>query len=108
MSTTISNVLLNSLRTYAKNMIAYARYMVGGTWYRSELNSAEVAENGAVQVTFYIEPKSGISIPATRFQLCNASGTVLVSRTETVSFTEYVDKILIRFKVGIIIGDNNA
>jgi len=102
-TTTITAALLNGLRNRIVDMVSYGRYKIGGAWYRANLNSSQVQTNGAVHVTFYIERQSG-NTPATEFQLCDANGTVLVDRSEEVSFTQFVDKILIRFKLGVSVG----
>ena len=103
-TTTITATLLNGLRTHLVDMVSYGRYMIGGTWYNAKLHSAGVQTNGAVHVTFYIERQGGTSDPATRFQLMSSDGNVLVDRVEDVSFTQFVDKILIRFKLGVSVG----
>lgn len=100
-SITITNSLLGGLRGHLAGMFAYGRYMVGGSWYRAEMNSSAVQANGAVHATFYIQPQAGAAVPATKFQLCAADGTVLAERTETVAFNERVEKILVRFKFGV-------
>lgn len=102
-TTTITAALLNGLRNRIVDMVSYGRYKIGGAWYRANLNSSQVQTNGAVHVTFYIERQSG-NTPATEFQLCDANGAVLVDRSEEVSFAQFVDKILIRFKLGVSVG----
>ena len=108
MATNITNDLLNGLRAHLVDMVAYARYRIGDTWYRSEINSKEVRANGAVHVTFYIRRADGSSSPANQFQICNASGAVLAERTEDVAFVQYMEKMLYRFKFGISIGTAEA
>lgn len=106
-ATTITNNLLNGLRSRTAEMAGYGRYKIGNAWYRAALNSAAVQANGAVHVTFYIERQAG-NAPATQFQVCAENGAVLAERTEEISFADEVEKIEIRFKFGISVGQENA
>lgn len=101
---TITGTLLDGLRSHIVSMISHGMYRIGNTWYRAEINSAEVRENGAVHVTFYIERKSSQAAAATAFQLRNAADAVLAERVETITFVEGMDRVLIRFKFGISVG----
>lgn len=101
---TITNALLDGLRGHIVSMVSYGMYRTGGAWYRAEINSAEVRENGAVHVTFYIERKSSQASTATEFQLRNAAGAVLAERAETITFIDGMDRVLVRFKFGISVG----
>lgn len=103
MAITITSTLLNGLRTYITDMAAYGRYMIDGTWHRAELNSASVQANGAVHITYYIERQSG-NLPATKFQVLDSQDQVLAERTEDVYFQQYMDRVLIRFKLGVSVG----
>jgi len=106
--TVITDALLNGLRSHLASMAAYGRYKIAGTWYQAELNSHEVMSNGSVHVTFYIESQGSLSNPATNFQVCMSNGTVLAEREESIAFVEYVDRILIRFKFGISVGQTEG
>lgn len=101
MAMNITSNLLNGLRTHLVDMISYARYRIGNTWYRSEINSKEVRANGSVHATFYIQRAQGTSAPAQQFQICDAQGNVLAEQTEDVPFMDEIEKILYRFKFGI-------
>ncbi|MBQ9252235.1 MAG: hypothetical protein IJ188_06345 [Clostridia bacterium] len=102
-TTTITSTLLTGLRNRIVEMAGYGRYRIGNTWYRAELNGAAVQGNGAIHITFYIDRQDGNN-PATEFQICASNGSVLVDRVEEISFAQTVDRILIRFKLGVSVG----
>ena len=101
-TTTITNTMLSALRTRVSDLIAYAQYMVGTTWYHAELESNEIQANGAVHITFYV--LSHGYAQATKFRLCDSEGSVLVERVENVTFGTGMDKVMYRFKFGVSVG----
>lgn len=105
--TTITSAMLDGLRRHIGTMVSYARYRIGTTWYRAEINSREVRENNSIHITFYIPIPESIDVPANRFQLCDANGNVLAERTEDVPFALHMDTILYRFKFGVSVGQAN-
>ena len=104
MAITIGEALLTGERQHMIDMTASGRYMIGGTWYGAEINSAAIQQNGAVHITFYARGQDTALTPATRFQLLNTAGDVLAEREETISFTSGLEEILIRFKLGLSVG----
>ena len=103
-ATTITPAMLNGLREHVADMVAYARYRIGSTWYRAEIYSKGVQSNGAVHVAFYIQASSSVTTPANRFRLYDSNGTILAERSETVSFDVTVSRMLYRFKFGVTAG----
>lgn len=98
-ATTITNNMLSGLRSHIVDMVDYARYKVGSTWYRAEIESKAVQGNGAVHVAFYLHNPGG-STPASQYRLYNASGQLLSERTENVAFLQDMD-VLYRFKFAV-------
>jgi len=107
MATTITNTMLNGLRQHIVDMASYGRYKIGGTWYRAEIETKAVQQNGAVHVTFFIRDQAG-GTPASQFQLLNADNQLLAERAENVAFAEYMDAILYRFKFGVSVSENQS
>lgn len=108
MAMRIHAALLNGLRARLAELPAYAQYRVDGELQRAELVSSEVRENGSVHVSFYVERAEGSSSPAQEFMLCAADGTVLAEQADEVSFVEYIDRILYRFKFGVSVGETEV
>lgn len=103
--TTITSALLDEERQHIVDIASYARYRIGVTWYRAEINSKAVQSNGAVHVTFYIPTPSPITAPASAFQLCREDGAVLVEIVENVTFIQGMETVLYRFKIGVSVGE---
>lgn len=99
-STTITDTLLTELKRQIFECVSYARYKIGSTWYRTEIESKEIRANGAVHVTFYLTPTSNLNTPASQFRLYDANGTLLAERTENVAFASSL-KVQYRFKFGV-------
>ena len=101
MAVTITDSLLNGLRRHIADMTAYAEYKIGGSWTRAEINSKDVLETGAVNISFYVR-RSGDDT-ATEFRLKDANGNVLADREETIAFITGIDALLYRFKFSVTI-----
>lgn len=104
-ATTINANLLNGLRQHIVDMVSYGRYRIGSTWYRAEINSKAVQDNGAVHITFYVRKQSAGST-ANRFRLMSADNKVLAERVESITFVETMEEVLYRFKFGVSVGEN--
>lgn len=98
MTTIITETLLDALRQRIVDLMSYGRYMVGGSWIRSEIVTKEVQQNGVAYVCFYV---SKSSTPATKFQLLDSGNRVLAEREETLTVPDSYDAILYRFKFGV-------
>lgn len=102
MTTVITDTLLDALRQRIVDIVSYGRYMVGGSWIRSEIVSKEVQSNNSVHISFYVQTGSG---NATKFQLLDSGNRVLAEREETLTVPESYDALLYRFKFGVSAGD---
>lgn len=106
-TTTITNAMLGSLRNHIVAIVAYGQYKISSTWYRAEIDTAEVRPNGSVRISFFVEPQDAAMTPASQFQLCAEDGTVLAERTEELAFTPNIsDAIMYRFKFGVRVGED--
>lgn len=99
---TITKTLLDELRYHLLNTVSYARYKIKSTWYRASIDTGSVRSNGTIHISFYIEAKDSVPSPATQFRLYDASGTMLVDRTETVEFTADLTRVLYQFRFEVI------
>ena len=103
-ATTITSTMLNNLRQRVVDMVSYAQYKIGGTWYRAEINRKEIRSNGSVHISFYIPVPASIETPASQFRLFDTGGNILAERTENVPFAQNIEKILFLFKFGVSVG----
>lgn len=105
MTTVITETLLDALRQRVADLMSYGRYMVGGSWIRSEIVTKEVQQSGIVYVCFYVNKSAA---PATKFQLLDSSDNVLAEREETLTVPDSYDAVLYRFKFGVSAGEFTA
>lgn len=104
-ATTITNALLNRLRSHMAGLPAYAQYKVGNTWNRAEIQKSEVRENESIYISFICVPVDAGLTPATSFRVCAGNNDVLLERSETLAFASSADILTYRFKIGINAGE---
>ena len=107
-TTTVERPLLDGLRSCLADMIGYARYKVGSTWYDSPIEKRDIRPNGTIRISFYIEAKDGSYTPATEFQLYTAGDVLLVDRAEEVAFSAGLSKFLYQFRFDINVGEEES
>lgn len=92
---------LNSLRNHLKNSIAYAKYKVGSTYYKAQIETAEVLADGRIAVTFIIDHTVAGNITVTEVQLYDHSGVLWASKAESITRKDAQEGILYRFRFTI-------
>lgn len=92
---------LNSLRNHLKNNIAYAMYKVGSTYYRAEIQTAEVLDDGRITVTFIIDHTVSGNITVKEVQLFDHNGMLWASKAENITRKDAQEGILYRFRFTI-------
>ena len=105
MAATITENMLNGLRSHIVDMAQSARYMIDGAWHTAEIEGKAVQTNGSVFVSFYVTWPEGSTLPATKFQVLNGSGAVLAERTEEVPRLVSMDALLYRFRFGVNVSE---
>lgn len=48
----LSAAALAGFRNYVKNTVAYAKYKIGSTYYRSEITDITISSDGKVKIEF--------------------------------------------------------
>lgn len=92
---------LNSIRNHLKNNIAYARYKVGGAYYRAEIQDASMQADGRISITFIIDHTVAGDITVTEVQLFDHNGVLWASKTESITRKDVQEGILYRFRFSI-------
>lgn len=92
-----SSYALSALRDCLKNNIAYAQYKVGGTYYKSDIRSAYVMDDGRLAITFLIDHTLPGTITVTEVQLYDYSGRLWCSKVESITRKAMQEGILYRF-----------
>ena len=91
---TLDSAYLTSKRSEIKNDIAYARYKVGSTWYQAAIQSAEVLNNGRVEVMFLIDHTVSGNITVTGVELYDYNGVRIGSKTVSITRADATEGIL--------------
>ena len=98
----LTSTALASMRNYLKNSIAFAKYKVGNTYYRAEIENAEILADGRIAVTFVIDHTVAGNITVTEVQLYDHSGALWASKAESITRKDAQEGILYRFRFTII------
>ena len=91
---TLDSAYLTSKRSEIKNDIAYARYKVGSTWYQAAIQSAEVLNNGRVEVMFLIDHTVSGNITVTGVEVYDYNGVRIGSKTVSITRADATEGIL--------------
>lgn len=92
-----STVALNALRDCVRSNIAYAQYKVGGTYYKADIRSAYVMDDGRLAITFLIDHTIPGTITVTEVQLYDHRGRLWCSKAESITRKAMQEGILYRF-----------
>lgn len=89
----LTNTAIQGYRDYTKRRIAYARFKVGSTYYKSLIESVEVTSAGVVEISFKIELSSG-SGEVTEVQLYDTDNQLWLSKTERLKMDSVAEGFL--------------
>lgn len=106
---TLDSAYLTNKRTQIKNDIAYARYKVGSTWYRANIESAIILNDGRVEVKFIIDHTVSGNITVTGVELYDHNGTRIGGKTVSITRADAVEGIMYvcRFKLFQVVENNS-
>ena len=92
---------LTGFKEHVKKVVAYARYKVGSTYYRTDVTNIYIDSVGKVAVEFVIDHTVPGDITVTEVQLWNTSGKLWLSKTENISRKDSQEGIFYRFTIDI-------
>lgn len=106
---TLDAGFLAGYREQIKNDIAYARYKVGSSWYRAEIQKAEVLSTGVVEATFLIDHTVTGNITVTAVELYNHAENRIGSKNVSITRADATEGILYvcRFKLFQVVDSEN-
>ena len=93
----LTNTALTALKNCLKNNIKYAQYKVGNTYYKADIRSAYIMDDGRVAITFLIDHTGAGNITVTEVQLYDHNGSLWASKVESISRANVQEGILYRF-----------
>ena len=88
---------LTAIKNCITNSISYAQYKVGGTYYRANIRSAYIMDDGRVAITFIIDHTIAGNITVTEVQLYDHNGSLWASKAESITRRDVQEGILYRF-----------
>lgn len=91
---TLDDSYLDLKRRQIGNDVVYARYKVGSTWYKADIEKAEVLNDGRVEVTFIIDHTVSGNITVTGIELYNRGGVRIGSKTVSITRADATEGIL--------------
>lgn len=91
---TYDSAYLNAKRQEIKNDIAYARYKVGSTWYKTSIVDATILADGRVEIRFVVDHTVSGNITVTAIELYDHGGTRVASKTVSITRQDVQEGIL--------------
>ena len=93
----LSTVALNAMRKCIQDNIAFAQYKVGSAYYRAEIRSSYVMDDGRLAITFLIDHTVAGNITVTEVRLYDHNGVLWASKAESILRRALQEGILYRF-----------
>ena len=81
----LSAAALAGFRSHVKNTVAYAKYKIGSTYYRSEITDITISSDGKVKIEFILNPSESGEVKVTEVQLYSTSGELWWSKAENIT-----------------------
>lgn len=91
---TLDSAYLTSKRKQISTDFAYARYKVGNSWYKANIEKAEVLPNGRVEVTFIIDHTVTGNITVTSIELYDHNDVRIGYRPVSITRGDATEGIL--------------
>lgn len=79
----LTSAAIKGYRDYTMRRIAYAKFKVGSTEYKTNIESVKVTDSGTVEIAFKIELASG-SGTVSQISLYNTDNQLWLSKTENL------------------------
>ena len=95
---------IEGYRNYTENLISYARYKIGSTWYTAPVDRKERMADGRVAVYFSIEPQSATTVTVTGVRLYDKTGARWAEKTESITIDDVQEGVLYRFTFDLHVG----
>ena len=98
----LSAAALAGFRNYVKNTVAYAKYKIGSTYYRSEITDITISSDGKVKIEFILNPSESGEVKVTEVQLYSTSGELWWSKVENITKNSNKEGIYYRVTINIL------
>lgn len=92
---------LQGYREYTKRTIAYARYKIGTTYYKTPIQDIKIQPDGKLAVRFMIEPKISSKVTISEVQLFDTNNDLWLSKAENLVKESAQEGFFYLFKITI-------
>lgn len=97
-TTMLTSYALDYLRKKLKEIIAYAQYKVGDTYYKADFSNVDVLPDGRIEFAFFIVQTGAGDTTVTEVQLCDRNGALFAKKAESINLSAMHEGILYRFR----------
>ena len=88
---------MEGFKTFIERNIAYARYKIGGTYYKVVIHRKERLPDGKVAVYFSIVPQVSNDVTISEVQLFDTNNNLWASKAENIVVKSVQEGVLYRF-----------
>lgn len=97
----LTSAALRGYKEYTERVIAYARYKVGSTYYKTGKPEISIQADGTITADIIIDNSVGTSITVSELQLWDINGNLWASKGEAITRSSVQEGILYRFRFTI-------
>ena len=97
----LTSAALRGYKEYPERVIAYARYKVGSTYYKTGKPEINIQADGTITADIIIDNSVGTSITVSELQLWDINGNLWASKGEAITRSSVQEGILYRFRFTI-------
>lgn len=97
----LTTAALTGFKEHVKRHVAYARYKVGGTYYRTEITRVYVMGDGKVAIEFQVDHTLSGNITVNEVQIFNTAGELWLTVDENITRKARQEAIFYRFTIEI-------
>lgn len=97
----LTSTALTDYRNYTKRILSYARYKIGSTYYKTDIDSIEITSEGTVKIGIKIEAATSNSGTVTLVQLYDTSGNLWFQKSVSLNMTSVAEAFYYVVKIQI-------
>lgn len=97
----LTDKAIAGLKAYIDRTIVYARYRIGGTYYKTPISRREYLKDGRVAVFFSIVPEAGQDVTIEEVQLFDTNNDLWAAKNEEIIIRGVQEGVLYRFAFDI-------
>ncbi len=93
----LTKAAIDGYKEYTRADIAYARYKIGNTYYRAEIQSKDYLADGRLAVKILIDHPAPGNLTISEIQLFDTNNNLWLSKPENIMREDVTAGILYRF-----------